>query len=380
VIPLFRPTVHADEEIEAVSRVIRSGWWAQGPETEAFEDEFARYVGARHAVALSSCTAALELAARATGLVNGVVVVPALTFFSTALAMHHAGNKVRFADIDGANLTLDWDSVNHVLRSCEKISGPRGVVPVWYGGQVDDMRGVVLPDCTRVIEDCAHAAGSSMAGKVGRAACWSFHAVKNLATGDGGMVTTDDDHVAREVRRMRWVGIDKTTWDRDKDAKVGYGWDYDIRALDGVKAHMNDITAAIGRVQLRHLDKDNARRRAIARLYREFLQNIPGFYSWLTLPAVSEDSATHMYAIRVKAEHRDRFIQHMIGQGVSAGVHYKPLTHYRDRHDRPLFGHEQIRLPVTEAVWETLVTLPLFPSMTDTDIEAVIKAVRSFPV
>lgn len=380
MIPVFRPTLHGDEEVEAVSRVLRSGWWTIGPETEAFEEEFARYAGVRHAVALSSGTAALQLAARATGLVNGVVVVPALTFFSTALAMHHAGNEVRFADIDGGSLTLDWDSVNRVLRSCEKTPGPRGVVPVWYGGQVDTMRGITLPDCTRVIEDCAHAAGSSMAGQVGRAACWSFHAVKNLAAGDGGMVTTDDDHIAREVRRMRWVGIDKSTWDRDKNAKAGYGWDYDIRALDGEKAHMNDITAALARVQLRHLDEDNARRRTIARRYLEELQAVPGYYKWLTLPAVSEDSATHMYAIRLRAGNRDRFVQHMIASGVSVGVHYKPLTHYRDRHDRPLFGNEQVSLPVTEAVWETLVTMPLFPSMTDDDVEAVLRAVRSFLV
>lgn len=380
MIPLFRPTLHGDEETEAVSRVLHSGWWAQGPETEAFENEFACYTGARYAIAVSSGTAALELAARATGLVNGVVVVPALTFISTALAMHHAGNQVLFADIGPDTLTLNWSSVNHVLRFNEKLSGPRGVVPVWYAGNVDSMRGSDLPALTRVIEDCAHAAGSSLAGKVGRVACWSFHAVKNLATGDGGMVTTDDAHVAREVRRMRWVGIDKTTWDRDKNAKTGYGWDYDIRALDGEKAHMNDIAAAIGRVQLRHLDEDNARRRAISLAYRDQLASL---YSWLTPPPVERDSAMHMFVIRLRvknaAEVRDRFIQHMISQGVSAGVHYKPLTHYCDSRGRSLFG-PQTALPVTEHVWETLVTLPLFPTMTDAEIEAVIKAVRSFPI
>jgi perosamine synthetase len=374
VIPLFRPTVHGDEEAHAVSRVLHSGWWALGPETETFEEEFAAYTGTRYAVAVNSGTMALKLAAAATGLTSGVAVVPALTFISTALAVHQLGNIIVFADVDEADLCLNWYDVRQKLSAFEALAGPRGVIPVWYGGHVDTLITEPLPACTRVIEDCAHAAGADMAGKVGRAAAWSFHAVKNLAPGDGGMVTTDDEYVAREVRRMRWVGIDKSTWDRDKDAKVGYGWDYDIRALDGEKAHMNDIQAAIGRVQLAHLDEDNARRRAVAEVYHQGLAGL----GWLSRPYIRRDDSAHLYVARVPTEHRDRFIAHMISGGVSAGVHYKPLTHYADTFGRPLFG-PQAGVPVTERVWQTLVTLPLFPSMTEYETWKVVETVRSFP-
>jgi len=375
-IPLFRPTSHGSEEKEAVNRVLDSGWWAIGPETELFEDEFAQYVGTRYAIAVNSGTMALKLAAAATGLRDGLVVCPALTFISTALAMHQLGNRVVFADINDTTLTLNWYDVEQKFDAYQHVDGPRGVVPVWFGGQVNDpMVATNFPACTRLIEDCAHAAGSRKAGHIGRAAAWSFHAVKNLATGDGGMVTTDDEYVAREVRRMRWVGIDKSTWDRDKDSKVGYGWDYDIQALDGEKAHMNDISAAIGRVQLRHLDTDNAKRRWTAQQYYAGFRDL----NWLSAPLISADSSAHLYIVRVDLALRERFIAHMINQGVSAGVHYKPLTHYTGKDHRPLFG-DQARLTVTEKTWPTLVTLPMYPSMTSADIESVIKAVRSFPV
>lgn len=374
VIPLFRPTVHGQAETRAVSRVIKSGWWAMGPEVEAFEDEFAAYTGTRYAVALSSGTMALKLAARATGLVNGVVVCPALTFISTALAMHQLGNKVVFADINNDTLCLNWYDVQQKFSAYSHYEGPRGVVPVWYAGRVaHDVNS--LPACTRVIEDCAHAAGSKGAGQFGRVAAWSFQAVKNLACGDGGMITTDDEYVAREVRRMRWCGIDKSTWARDKDSKTGYGWDYNITALDGEKAYMNDISAAIGRVQLRHLDRDNHKRRALAAAYSIMLCDL----EWLQRPGVQRDGSNHMYVVRVKDTDRDRFIEHLISQGVSAGVHYKPLTHYTGKDHRPLFG-DQARLYSTEQVWPTLVTLPLFPAMTEAEQDQVIQAVRSFAI
>lgn len=375
MIPLFKPSC-GEEEIEAVTRVMRSGWWAQGPESEAFEREFAAYADTRYAVAVSSGTAALRLAAMATGLTGGIVVCPALTFVSTALVMQQLGNQVVFADIEESTLTLNWKLAAAELNARNRSPGPRGVVPVWYAGNVSPLppwSSTQLPILTRVIEDCAHAAGSFLAGSIGRAACWSFQAVKNLATGDGGMVTTDDEHVAREVRRLRWLGIDRSTWDRDKDAKIGYGWDYDIRAADGEKAQMSDIAAAIGRVQLRHLDERNAARREIAGIYHRSFSDVP----WLSAPEISRDSSAHLYVVRVPAKDRDRFIQHMITRGVSAGVHYKPLTHYESA-GRSLFG-AQAPLPVTERVWQTLVTLPLFPDMTAGELEQVIEAVRSFP-
>jgi perosamine synthetase len=352
---------------------MKSGWWGQGAETAMFEQEFAQYTGASYAVAVNSGTMALKLAAKATGLVNGLVVCPALTFVSTALAMRQLGNKVIFADVLPDSLCLSGTAARRKFTEYESVPGPRGIVPVWYAGRVIPGEYENLPALTRIIEDCAHAAGSAGAGRQGRAAAWSFHAVKNLATGDGGMVTTDDEHVAREVKRLRWLGIDKSTWDRDTSR--GYGWDYDISSLDGEKAHMNDITAAIGRAQLEMLEQRNESRRLIAAAYDKDLSGLP----WLRLPFVQRDSSAHMYPVRVPAKERPRFIAHMLSEGVSAGVHYKPLTHYKDKKGQPLFG-PQADLPVTEEAWKELVTIPLFPGMSTGEISQVTEAVRSFEI
>jgi perosamine synthetase len=358
MIPLFKPSC-TDEEVAAVSRVLRSGWWGMGPEVEAFEAEFAEYVGVAHAVAVNSCTSALELAARACGITGKTVITSALTFVSTAQAMQHAGNKVIFADIDFNDLCLDWDDA--AIKAGEVNAG--AVIPVWFGGEVLAPWEDQWPDIP-IIEDCAHAAGSEDAGQIGWAACWSFQAVKNLATGDGGMVTTDDPEVYEKLKQLRWCGIDKSTWERDQGK---YGWDYNI-PHDGEKMHMNDITAALGRVQLRRLDSMNARRGDIGRLYNREFRDLP----WLSSPFPYSDSANHLYVVRT--EERNRFIDWMLSRGVSAGVHYKPLTHYPH-----LFPGEH-NVPVTECVWQTMVTLPLFPDMTEGEIEQVIEAVKSFPI
>lgn len=364
MIPLFKPSV-TEEEIEAVTRVLRSGWWALGPEVEAFEEEFAEYVGARYAVGVNSATSALELSARATGITNGIVITPALTFISTAQAMQHAGNRVIFADVNEDTLCIDWDEVLYKFMQFGSTSQvgntvARAVVPVWYGGTVTGVG--PLPGDVKVIEDCAHAAGARRAGLLGDAACWSFHAVKNLATGDGGMVTTNDLDVYNRLKPLRWCGIDKSTWERDQGK---YGWDYSI-PVDGEKMHMNDIAAALGRVQLRRLDDMNTTRYDIAEVYNSELHAL----GWLRRPEITEESSNHLYVVRV--EDRNRFIDHMLENGVSAGVHYKPLTHYP--HLFPGTHH----VPVTERVWKTLVTLPLFPDMTEGEQEKVIATVRSF--
>lgn len=352
MIPLFKPSC-TDEEIEAVSRVLRSGWWAMGPETEAFEEEFAVYTGTLYAVAVNSATSALELAARALGITGKTVIVPSLTFVSSAQAMQHAGNKIILADICEDDLVIDWHDVEKKRHLAD------AVVPVWYGGTVIWPREWVnLP----AIEDCAHAAGSESAGRFGNAACWSFHAVKNLATGDGGMVTTNDPEVYARLKPLRWCGIDKSTWERDQGK---YGWDYSIPA-DGEKMHMNDITAALGRVQLRRLDSMNARRRQVARNYNGAFETL----GWLTVPELGYGSSQHLYVVRVSD--RDRFIDHMLSSGVSAGVHYKPLTSYPH-----LFGPQAT--PVADYVWKTLVTLPMYPDLTEGEQEQVINAVRGFP-
>lgn len=353
MIPLFRPSC-SELEIEYVTEVLRSGWWGMGPKTEELEEKFARFVGTSYAVATNSATAALMLAMDAMDLGGNRVIVPALTFVSDALAAVHNGYDVIFADVKENTLTIDWDDV------WRKAASNDIVVPVWYGGAV-----TTVPQwAVNVLEDCSHAAGSYDAGLQGRAAVWSFHAVKNIAAGDGGMITTNDADMAKRLRALRWCGIDRSTWDRDKNKP--YGWDYNVIA-PGHKAHMNDITAALALAQLERIHELNGSRH---RLVQNYLRELDGI-EWLRLPYWDSYSSWHLFYVRVAAEERDRFIDHMLLNGISAGVHYKSLNNYS------IFGKRQ-DLPVTDQVWKTLVTLPLYPDLSEADQQKVITAVKSF--
>jgi perosamine synthetase len=357
MIPLFRPSC-SDLEVGYVTAALRSGWWGMGPRVAALEDKFAAWAGVKHAVAVNSGTAALQLALEAAGVTCGDVIVPALTFASTALAPLHAGCRVVFADVDEDTLCIDWaDAANKVTPET------RAVIPVWYGGTVTRIPWGLEPAFldTVIVEDCAHAAGSVGTGRLG-AGCWSFHAVKNIAAGDGGMITTDDPRLAARARALRWCGIDRSTWDRDQGA---YGWDYDITA-PGYKMHMNDLTAALALAQLERLPGLNKARAHRAGQYLDALAGLP----WLRLPHWSDETSWHLFPVRTR--HRDALVDHLLAEGVSAGVHYKPLSSY------PVFGGQQ-PLPVTDRVWRELVTLPLYPDMTDDDHAAVVAAVKGFP-
>jgi perosamine synthetase len=352
-----------------VTKTLRSGWWGQGGVTAKLETEFAKFAGVGHAIAVSSGTAALELAARTMGVENQTVIVPALTFISSALAMRHAGNRVLLADVQEDTLTIDWDSVRWLLEHRVPARTPVAIVPVWYGGYVDTIPEDIIRKCT-VIEDCAHAAGSKLAGLQGDVAAWSFHAVKNLAAGDGGMITLGPGRgeEVRKAKALRWCGIDRSTFERD-NAK-GYGWDYNV-ILDGEKAHMNDITASLALAQLYRLDSLNQKRLELAKRYAAELTE----WRWLQAPHPHSGSSNHLYVVRVEAGQRDHFIDHMLSQGVSAGVHYKPLYHY----DKLWKEHTLPNcVKTTQRVWKELVTLPLYPDMTISEQDQVVSSVHSF--
>lgn len=364
MIPLFRPSV-SDAEIDQVVDTLKSGWWGLGPKTAQFEREFAEYVGTKHAIALQSGTDALHLSLEALDAAPGEVIVPALTFVSTALVALYTGHRPVFADIDPVTLNIDPASVERLI-----MSETRAIIPVHYGGRpvpLEELEAFGLP----LIEDCAHAAGSRYQGvHVGsrNIGAFSFHAVKNLATADGGMITTNDDTIARRLVPLRWVGIDKSTWHR---AETRYGWDYEIRSL-GHKSHMNDVTASLGLAQLHRLDENNAKRRRIVGVYYEQFSDL----GWLQLPDFPEEAAQyswHLFAVRT--DRRERFMEWMLDHGVSVGVHYRPLYHHEVL--RAYAGPEGLR--VTEREWSRLVTIPLFPDMTDDEVTTVVDAIRSFP-
>ena len=236
-------------------------------------------------------------------------------------------------------------------------SSPRAAIAVLHGGR-PFAEPLDLGDAT-VIYDCAHAAGARFdAG--GKLCCWSFNAVKNLATGEGGMITTDDEELARRAARLRWHGIDRTTWDRAHGD--GYRWEYDIREV-GFKYPMGDIAAALGVTQLEKLDEMQELRDRHVRQYLTELDGVPG----IRLPEYDGDSSWHLFVVRV-AE-RDRVAAHLQAHGIDTGVHYKPLHLY------PLY-RTPYDLPVAERAWPTLLTLPLFPGMTSGDVSHVAATLR----
>lgn len=361
MIQLFKPHV-SPEAIQSVTDVLRSGWIGLGPKTEEFEVAFAKYVGARHAVAVNSATAALHLALVAAGVWEGdEVLTTSLTFVSTNEVILHQRAVPVFVDVDDSTLSID-------LEKAEKLVGPRtkAMMVVHYGGNPADLTAAyafAARHKIKVIEDAAHACGASFMGqKVGSfgTTCFSFHAVKNLPAGDGGMVTTNDDDEAAHYRRLRWLGISKTTFDRTAG---GYKWQYDVPHL-GFKCHMNDINAAIGLAHLKRLDEWNERRRQIARHYRE---HIDARFVRHTDGAVS---ANHLCAIRVPD--RDSVIRRLREVGVEAGVHYAP-NHRYGAFSKAKLGD----LSVTERAYSELLSLPLHLLLSDGDVDTVCRELSS---
>lgn len=375
VLPVFRPAM-GQEEISAVSEVIQSGWLGLGPKTEEFEEKFAGFVKSKYAIALNSATAALHLSLIALGVKKGdEILVPSLTFVSTAHVALYLKAKPVFVDIDKSTLCMDPKDLLSKITKKSKV-----IIPVHYGGHPADMdliSKIAKSYNLKIIEDASHAAGAKykgkMIGSISDVTCFSFHAVKNLATGDGGMITTNDLKIATLTRKLRWLGINKDTWQREEKVMnknyQSYGWFYDVSEL-GFKYHMNDIAAAIGIVQLKKLNKLNARRRVLFKRYNQKLKQ----FAWIKTPIVKEwaQSAHHNYVIQTK--YRDKLNLYFKQLKISSGVHYMPIH---------LFSYYQknnlnAKVPQTDTVWKNLLTLPLYPTLTYADQDRVIDAIKNF--
>jgi perosamine synthetase len=367
VVRLFRPSF-GEEEAAAVRETLASGWVGLGPRTAAFEERFAAVVGAPYCVATNSGTAALHMALLLLDLDREAeVVVPALTFVSTAHAVVLAGARVVFADVEPATLTLDPVDVARRVTA-----RTRAILPVHYGGhpcRMGELHAVAEAAGAAVVEDAAHAAGARFRGRpvgsLSELTCFSFQGTKNITTGDGGCVTTTSERHAARLRRLRWMGIERDTWQRT--GGTAHDWRYEVAEL-GLKYHMNDVAAAIGLAQLAKLELLNQRRRLLAARYDEALRDL----GWLDVPRVAADvvSARHNYAVRL--ERRDALIAFLAERGVASGVHYEPL------HLQPFYHRERVALPVVEREWRRLVLLPLYPSLTDEEQERVVDAVRAY--
>jgi dTDP-4-amino-4,6-dideoxygalactose transaminase len=375
-IPFARTTI-SEEAQAAVGRVLASGWVTTGPEVAAFEEEFASWTGAEHAVAVASCTAALELSLRSLRLPPGApVLTSTITFCGAVNAILHAGLRPVLVDVDQETLMPDERTTAAAVRLA---GDPAAMVALHFAGQpapVEAMAEAAGLPLSRVIEDAAHAvgtrAGDRLVGTISAATCFSFYATKNLPIGEGGMVTTGDADIADYVRRCRLHGMSRDAWKR---YLPGSGWRYSVDDT-GLKANMTDPQAAVGRAQMGHFAAWQARRAEIVARYDRALAEVPG----IALPARPADGghAWHLYVVRVLPSFgmtRDEFIAGLHELGVDCSVHFIPM------HTQPYLGPilgdgvDPKRFPGAETVFQQIVSLPLYPSLRDDQVDRVCAAI-----
>ena len=362
MIPVFKPWMD-EQEIDEVRKVIESGWIGLGPKTKEFEEELSKFFQSNVSV-VNSCTSALDLTLKLLGVGAGdEVIVPAVTFVSTAHAVKYNLATPVFADVDYETLLIDIQDVKKKITPRTK-----AIIPVHYAGRmvnIEKLREQVGD--IKIIEDCAHAMGTSFNGKksgtFGDAGCFSFHAVKNLAMGDGGAIVSQDKEIIDRSKKLRWLGIDKGTWTRT-DSNKSYWWEYGVEDI-GLKCHANDILSAIGLVQLYKLEEANNLRKHRVQRYIAELSSI----EQIELPQYDDESSWHLFCI--KCEKRDELSLYLKENGVSTGVHYKPIHLYTCYGNIP-------RLPVAELIFEKILTLPLFPSLTDSELQKIIFLIHKF--
>lgn len=371
-LPFSRPSI-GDEEIAAIEQVLRSGWITTGPKSQALEEQFADYVGCKHAVALSSATGGMHITLLALGIGPGdEVITPSQTWVSTANMISLLGAKPVFVDVDRDTLMTDVARIEAAITPRTK-----AIIPVHYAGaafDLDPLYALADKHGIAVIEDAAHAAGTRYKGRpVGAqgSAIFSFHAIKNMTCAEGAMFVTDDEALASRVRMLKFHGLgvdayDRLTGGRKPQAQV---------MEPGFKYNLADINAAIALVQLERLDAINARRTELAAAYRQKLEGLP--VQPLALPAYAQTHAWHLFILRIDSERcgidREAFMQGLQDQGIGTGIHFIAThlhTWYRQR-DPDLY------LPDTEWNSARLCSIPLFPDMSDQDLDRVVGAIAS---
>jgi dTDP-4-amino-4,6-dideoxygalactose transaminase len=374
-VPFCRTEITAEAQ-QAAQRVLASGWVTMGAESLAFETELASWVGAPHAVAVSSCTAAIQMALTALNLPPGSpVLTPTLTFCGAVQAIVHAGLRPVLVDADERTL-----AVSAAGAAAAASRGAAAMVIQHMAGYPLDgaqlAAAVGLP-IENIVEDAAHGLGATVGGRpVGsfsQAACFSFYATKNLPIGEGGAIATTDSKLAEKLRRMRLHGMSGDAWRRYHRSG---SWRYTVEE-SGLKANFTDLQAAIGRAQLQSLNLWQQRRTAIARNYDALLADIPG----LELPPrpVNDQHAWHLYVVRLHPEFgmpRDDVVESLRELGIGTSVHFIPVHH--QPYFRRLLGPDECsKLPIADQIFPQLLSLPLHPGLTSSDVERVAEALAS---
>ena len=376
-LPYCRPVL-ADDEIDAVVQSLRNGWLTTGPMVRELETAFAQQSGVKHAIALNSCTAALHVALLAMGVGEGdEVITPSLTFVAGAQCALELGATPVFCDVDPETLSVTPETIEPMITERTKV-----IIAMPYGGRPLDIARIVEFAHERgikVLEDAAHAAGmldrGEWSGVRADAAAYSFYATKNLTSAEGGMLLTNDDAIAERVRIVGLHGMDKDAWKR---YTATGSWRYDVRE-PGFKYNLADPLAALALTQLKHLPTMQDRRDEIASQYLLRLAELPGLDVQAPVSNPGDRHSWCMFAIMVDEERagieRDDLIEKLRLENIGTSVHYIP-THlfsgYRSLEKKPL--------PQTEAVWRRLISLPLYPAMSDEDVQDVLEALSRIVV
>lgn len=368
MIPLCIPNI-GDAELAAVEEVLRSGWLAHGSKNEEFEEKFASYIGVKHAITMNSCTSALQLAIEAQG-ITGEVIVPSFTFVASVNAIVTAGAKPVFVDIEYDTCNIDVSKIEGLISQ-----NTESIMVVHYGGQSCDMdaiMNVAEKYGLAVIEDSAENIGGECKGKkTGSFAtgCFSFFPTKNITTGEGGMLTTNDDELAEKVRALVGHGISSTTFKREKQQKP---W-FRAAILSGYNYRMSNVLAAIGVEQLKRVEQMNSQRREHAAYLTAKLDVI----SNIQVPIEREFNkhVYQMYTIKVKSGiDRDKFVIRLREEGVGASVHFDPPVHLQPRYKE--LGYTSDNLPMTEEIARTIITLPMYPQLTTEELDFIVNQVE----
>ncbi len=365
-IPMSRPFI-GEEEIDEVTKVLRSGWITTGPKCKEFEEIYASLTGAKEGIALVSATAGMHLTLKALGIGAGdEVITPSMTFASTVNQIVLAGAKPVFADCDYDTLMVKPEDIARLITKKTK-----AIIPVHFAGAPADMDAIeTAAGSIPVIEDAAHAIDTFYKGRhIGskNMAIFSFHPIKNITTTEGGMITGSDENLMRRIRILRFHGIERDAWKR-----YGKGSDpsYDIME-PGYKYNMTDVQAAIGIAQMKKLGIITKKRSEIANAYLTGMKDIRGI-DLPGVPSYEHKHSWHLFVVKVNSMSRGDFMAALAEENIGYGIHF-PACHTL-KYVKEMFG--ETSLPVTENISEKILSLPIYPSMTDEEVSGVINAVK----
>lgn len=365
MLPVLRPYGDADD-IKAVTDVIESGWWGKGPVVEQFEQEFAKLVGSKYAIAVTSNSHAQDLVMKALNIKNKDVINPTISFMATAMIPLWNDCTTNVVDVDPYNMNIDPDDVRkHLTKNSDVlIAVNQAGVPA----PIDEIR--TFYDGF-IIEDCAHSCYTPGAGLKGDVGIWSFQAVKTMPSGDGGMITLNDETLYNKLKEMTWFGVSSTFSRVNKNDKVtgrpGYTWDYEVDKV-GYKCYMIDLTAALCLSQLKKLPAMLSWRRHVQERYNNEL------CEHITRPPFSD--TVQYYCAKVPHQHRDSLIDYLADKKIHTSVHFKPLHKYEIIQKN--LTHPNRKFAVADYEWLGLISLPVHPAMNDDDIDYVIYWVNQY--